>query len=339
MQGTPDGEPRSSPRQRLLAAARLLATIGILIGLVYRLSPGEIADAAGGARLWPLVAAGALMVPVQALVVVKWRWLVRGRGVAASDRLLTESYFQANLVTTVLPTSIGGDVYRVYRVARETGGAVTDVTMSVLFERGTGYGAMAWLGIVGAGFHFGGVLAGAALLAAGVLAATVALAMAGRVRLPRVPLEHRLRTLARDRTELRRLVLMTAFSVVIQALFISSIALIGVAFRVDASWWYWAFAVATVALATLVPVSLGGLGVRESGFATLLAAEGASGAAGASVGFTLALVVALVSLAAVVVMAIAGRLHRLTSAAGRPQDADLPAASSRAAKSSTGSGV
>lgn len=296
-------------RRRLLGAARIVATGAILAALVLKLSPGEIASAVRDARPWPLAAAAITMALVQALVVVKWWWLARGRGISAGATLLARRYVQANLLTTALPTAIGGDVYRVYRVSRDAEAPAADVTMTVLFERATGYAAMASLGLLGAAVHFGGAGGGAAVLAVGAVLGPAALLAADRLWLPSLPAGHRLRTLVRDRAELRRLVWMTLFSLVIQALYISSIALMGDAFRVDASWWYWAATVAVVAAATLLPLSLGGLGVRESGFAALLSREGGSAAAGASVGFALALIIALVSLVAVVVFEIGARLE------------------------------
>jgi uncharacterized membrane protein YbhN (UPF0104 family) len=310
--------PRALTRRRLAGLARIAVTAGMLAALVAKLSPRELASVAAGARLWPLAAAAAVMALVQGLVLLKWWWLTRGRGIAASGQLLGRSYFLANLLTTVLPTAIGGDVYRIYRVSRDTGARTADVTMSVLFERATGYGAMASLGALGAAFHFGGAGAGIGLLGAGLLLAPLALLAAGRVWLPRLPSGHRLRTVVRDRAELRRLVWATLLSLAIQALYISSIALIGVAFRVEASWWYWASSVAVVAAATLVPLSLGGLGVRESGFAALLSRQSGSVAAGASVGFALGALLVLVSALALAVLEAASRFETAPERAMRP---------------------
>lgn len=323
MPETSSVRPRRRSRARLAATARIVATLAILAALVVKLSPAEIAGVVRDARPWPLVGAAALMALVQTLVVVKWWWLLRGRGVAADPQLLGRSYFIGNLLTTVLPTAIGGDVYRVYRVTRDTGARTADVSMSVLFERATGYGAMVSLGVLGVAFHIGATSAGVALLAGGLALALLVLAAADRVRLPRLPERHRLRAVVRDRAEVRRLVWMTCFSLGIQALYISSIALIGLAFRIEASWWYWATSVAIVAAATLVPLSLGGLGVRESGFAALLSRQSGSAAAGASVGFALGALLALVSAIALVVLEAASRLEAAPGRAMHPSTSEI----------------
>lgn len=310
---------------RLAAVARIAATIAMLAALVVKLSPAEIAGAVHGARPWPLVGAAALLALVQALVVVKWWWLLRGRDVAAGGQLVGRSYFVGNLLTTVLPTAIGGDVYRIYRVTRDTGARTSDVSMTVLFERATGYGAMASLGALGAAFHVGGAGAGGALLAGGLALTLLALAAADRIWMPRLPARHRLRTVLRDRAELRRLVWITLFSLGIQALYISSIALIGLAFRVEASWWYWATSVAIVAAATLIPLSLGGLGIRESGFAALLSRQSGSAAAGASVGFALGALLAVVSAIALLALEAASRLEVSPGRAASPSTSEAEA--------------
>lgn len=294
-------------RDRLFSAGRVAVTLAVLAGLLFTLGPREIADVVVDAGPWLLAAAALLMVPVQLLVVAKWYWLTRGRGIDAPILLLARTYFLGNLVSTILPTSIGGDVYRVYRVSRETGATIADVTMTVLFERGTGYGALAWLGLLGAAFHFSGVRAGVAVLVVSALGAAGVLFAVSRVWLPQLPANHLLRRLIKDQAELRLIFSMFVFSLLIQAMFVSSIALIGRAFGVDAPWWYWSLSVAIVALVTIVPVSLGGLGLRESGFAALLASQGASGAAGVSVGFTLALLVTAISVVAVAALEVAAR--------------------------------
>ena len=305
-------------RGRLLHTGRVAVTAGVLAALVAKLSPGEILRVVGDARPWPLVSAAAVLALVQTLVVAKWWWLARGRGIVAEGQLLGRSYFRANLLTTVLPTAIGGDVYRIYQVSRDANARTADVTMSVLFERATGYGAMASLGALGAAFHLGGAAAGVALLAAGLLLAPLALVAVDRVWLPRLPAGHRLRTVVRDRAELRRLVWMTMLSLGIQALYISSIVLIGLSFGVEASWWYWAWSVAVIAAATLIPLSLGGLGIRESGFAALLSRQSGSVAAGASVGFALGALLALVSAVALVGLEAASRLQAAPGRTMRP---------------------
>src|SRR6185295_8225976 len=127
---------------RIFAAIRVAATLAIVAGLFVKLSPGDLADTFRHANLWLLLAALALMTLVQALVVVKWLVLLNARDVDAPLHHVIRAYCVGNLLSNVLPTAVGGDVYRVYRIQREANARAADVTMSVLYERATGYGAM-----------------------------------------------------------------------------------------------------------------------------------------------------------------------------------------------------
>jgi uncharacterized membrane protein YbhN (UPF0104 family) len=308
-------------RGRIFAAVRIAATLAIVGGLVFKLSPGDLRDAVADADPWLLFGAFAVMCVVQALVVAKWAVLLRARDVHAPPLQIVRAYCQGNLLSNVLPTAVGGDVYRVYRVQREADARATDVTMSVLYERATGYGAMTCFGALGAAFHYGEPALGFLLLAAGASAALVLAVVLPRAPFPALRDDHMLRNLLAHRRELMAVYQMFVFSLAIQALYISTIALTGRAFGVDVSWWYWAFATWVVAVAVLAPFTLGGLGVRESSFSALLRHAGASAAQGASTGFALALLLILVN---GVGLALVEVLERGASRLRRPESQPTP---------------
>jgi uncharacterized membrane protein YbhN (UPF0104 family) len=286
---------------------RVAATAAIVGGLIFKLSPGELSSTARNANIWLLMAALGVMVLVQALVLIKWLVLLRARDVDAAPLTVARAYCVGNLLSNVLPTGVGGDVYRVYRIQREANARAADVTMSVLYERATGYGAMTCLGALGAAFYYGNVAIGALALGAGAIAAVLLAVVLPRLPFPAVRDDHFLRNLLAHRRELIAVYQMTLFSLAIQALYISTIALLGRAFGIHISWWYWAFATWVVALAILAPFTLGGLGVRESSFSALLKHAGATAAQGASTGFALALALVLVNAAGLLVVELAER--------------------------------
>ena len=294
---------------RPFAALRVLATLGIVAGLVYKLSPGELIDTVRGADPWLLLAALGLSVVVQALVVVKWRVLLRARDVNVRLLSVIRAYCVGNLLSNVLPTGVGGDVYRVYRIQREADARAADVTMSVLYERATGYGAMTMLAAVGAPFYYGNVLFGLFALIAGVAGAAILAFILPNVPFPAVREDHVIRNLLAHRRELIAVYQMVVFSLIIQALNISTIALLGRAFGLDISWWYWALTTWLVAITILAPITLGGFGVRESGFSALAKRVGATAAQGASTGFAAAVLVILVNAAGLLCVEIAERLR------------------------------
>jgi hypothetical protein len=282
-----DDARRGFLQSRLFSIIRVAVTLAIVAGLVVKLSPGELRNTFRDSDPWLLLAATGLMCVVQALVAVKWLVLVRARDIRMPFLPLARVYCIGNLLSNVLPTAVGGDVYRIYRVQRDAHARAADVTMTVLYERATGYGAMTCLGALGAAFYYGEAFVGFLALAGGATAALVLAFVLPRVPFPAIRGDHMLRNLLASRREVIAVYQMSLFSLVIQALYISTIALAGRAFGIDVSWWYWAFATWIVALALLMPVTLGGLGVRESSFSALIKHAGATAAQGASTGFAL----------------------------------------------------
>lgn len=301
---------------RLFALVRVAATLAVVAALVIKLR-GDLASTIRDANPWLLLAALGLMVVVQALVVVKWLVLLRARDVNAPLEHVIRAYCVGNLLSNVLPTAVGGDVYRVYRIQRESRARAADVTMSVLYERATGYGAMTVLGALGATFYYSSAAIGALALATGAAAAVVLAVVLPRMPFPAVRHDHFLRNLLAHRRELVAVYQMLVFSLAIQALYISTIALSGRALGAHVSWWYWAFATWVVAIAVLLPVTLGGLGVREGSFSALVRHAGATAAQGASTGFALGVLLVVVNGAGLIAVEIAVRAGwgRKTSAA------------------------
>jgi uncharacterized membrane protein YbhN (UPF0104 family) len=276
-------------RSRLFAAVRVAATVAIIVGLIIKLSPGDLRAAIRDCDPWMMTGAALMMFAVQALVTVKWFVLTRARDVQLPFVRIARAYCVGNLLTNVLPSAVGGDVYRVYRVQREAKARAADVTMSVLYERATGYGAMTCLGALGAAFHYGEAWAGLLAIAGGAtLVLTVAFVLP-RVPFPAVRGDHFLRNLLAHRREALAVYQMALLSLAIQALYISTIALAGRSLGVEVSWWYWAFITWVIAMALLAPITLGGLGVRESSFSALVKHGGGTAAQGASTGFALGL--------------------------------------------------
>src|SRR2546423_318500 len=136
-------------RSRTFAAVRVGVSLAIVAGLIYKLSPSELADRIRGSNLLLLLAALALMLLSQLLVIVKWALLLRARDVRAPAPLIVRTYCIGNLLSNLLPGAISGDVYRVYCVHRDAEARTIDVTMSVLYERATGDAAMTCLGGLG----------------------------------------------------------------------------------------------------------------------------------------------------------------------------------------------
>ncbi len=69
---------------------------------------------------------------------LRWKLLLAARGVHDSVGWLTRAYFTSYAFSQVLPTSVGGDAWRIFETSRRHPGNVTPVTGSVLLERALG---------------------------------------------------------------------------------------------------------------------------------------------------------------------------------------------------------
>jgi uncharacterized membrane protein YbhN (UPF0104 family) len=305
----PEG-PRSGVLQsRLFSVVRVVVTLAIVVGLIVKLSPNDLRDTVTDADPLLMLAAAALMFVVQAMVAVKWLVLVRAREIDLPFLRLARAYCIGNLITNVLPTAVGGDVYRIYRVQREAHARAADVTMTVFYERATGYAAMTCIGAIGAAFYYDHAAIGLLALAGGAAAAAVLAYVLPRITFPAVRDDHFIRNILANKRELLAVFRMGVFSLAIQALYISTIALAGRALGIDVSWWYWAFATWLVALALLLPITLGGLGVRESSYSALIDNAGGSQAQGAAAGFALGALLIVANGAGLLLIEFVERLH------------------------------
>ena len=142
--------------------------------------------------------------------------------------------------------------------------------------------------------------------------------------LPRFPFPalregHFLRNLLAHRQEAMAVYRMAVFSLLIQALYIATITLTGRAFGAHISYWYWAFATWVVAVAVLLPVTLGGLGVRESTYSFFVKQAGGTAAQGASTGFAMAILMVGVNALGLLAVEVAERVGFGTERAGAGQ--------------------
>jgi uncharacterized membrane protein YbhN (UPF0104 family) len=164
-----------------------------------------------------------------------------------------------------------GEVYRVAQLRRRGLGLV-EAGAIVLADRSSGILVIAGAGLVGAaafgvesvGSHF-------TLVSAASLAGTAILAMliGGRIAARRwAP------TVLPFFTDLRTLVGVVAASLAILTCWIGSVAAYAWSLGLDVELAVIAFAAPLVSIATLLPVSIGGIGIREASYALLLAPYG-----------------------------------------------------------------
>jgi uncharacterized membrane protein YbhN (UPF0104 family) len=271
---------------------RLCGSVALLAVLAWRLDWRQVGAAFAhlNVALWLLAVAA--YAAIQALSSLRWRMLARVQGYDGPLGAFVAYYFIGMFFNLVLPTSVGGDVVRVWYLANRDGtgpreGRRMAALVCVMAERVNGVLVLVVLACVAAAFSptplppwlAGGV----AVIGATSVCCVAALPALNRLfeKYPRVGghprLAHLRRLLAGSLAygEHPALVFnVTALSVVVQVGNVVVVWLIGVALGLPISPWYYGVLVPLVTLLTLLPVSVNGMGLREAGTVLLLAPLG-----------------------------------------------------------------
>jgi glycosyltransferase 2 family protein len=223
-----------------------------------------------------------------------WRWaeLARPLGFNFSRLRFMQLYFEGMFFNLCLPSSIGGDVLKAYWLAPTTAGRVL-AGCTVLADRAVGVVGLCVIGTTALiARAFGISVAPALLLGVGLLVAALAAVSLG-LRVWKwlagfLPANGRAARLAeklmpyhRRPEVLRRSI---GWGMVVQGLNVLAVAEIGHAMGLGIPLGAYCIAVPAVALLTCLPVSIGGVGVREGGLAWMLASYGVSEEMGVTLG-------------------------------------------------------
>jgi glycosyltransferase 2 family protein len=265
------------------------------------------------------------------IVLSAWRWqrVLAAFGSPVPLRSLTGHYFAGQFVGNVLPSTIGGDVLRVSRSAKNVGSSETAFA-AVALERLSGFVALPIICLFG--FLVDPSLlesstAWVALLVSGItlaaLAAIVVLAahprMAGRFR------EHEnwMRFIGathvgveRIRADPRAAVSILATAMIYQVSVVLTVGFVVLALDAPVPVGAVIAFVPVVAMAQVLPISLSGLGVREGMFVLLLHPLGVPNGQAIGIGLLWYLTMLLVSLLGAPAFAVGNRTNAAKVGAG-----------------------
>jgi glycosyltransferase 2 family protein len=271
-------------RRPLITTSKVLVSAGLLAWLLHKAGFGSLADAIRHASLIWLgtgVALGFLSTCVQA-----WQWQALLGALDMPRRWLVclRLIFAGNSVNVILPTSIGGDVMRANMVARGPRERVGGLT-SVVLQRLCNFPGM--ILIMGVGLLFTlsshqadrvrplaamGVLVGITGL---VLCVTPMFAWLARQRtLERVRIAKLFLALDDFRGQSRQLLHASARGTVFWTLAVLNQWCFMRAVGINADLLYAAMVTTTVNAITLLPISINGYGLRDTGFVALLTVQG-----------------------------------------------------------------
>ena len=286
-------------RRLALFALRLAVAVGGL-ALVARLAlPDSDAGlmrtlrsawSADTTEAWAYVSLAAAMFGVSyAVGALRFQWLLASAGHAVRLATLLRAYLVASFFNLVLPGLILGDVYRLADARRDTGQG-SEVLGVIALERLLGFSALGTMALLAAPLLpadleirvsvglFGAVVTVAPLAVLSATGLRLGGAVAGRVGdiWPRggETATRALGAVGRVRAEPSVIARCFALSVVNQ--WLPVIAVIALAEPLDSSvaWYWFAAIVPFVTLASLIPISIGGTGIREGLFVALFGALG-----------------------------------------------------------------
>jgi uncharacterized membrane protein YbhN (UPF0104 family) len=275
-------------RPRMLDALKVLISAGLITYLlVFQVELREVVRVLSGAN-WKLLAiAAALIIGGTALRAVRWQILLPAMDARVPLRLLVQLYFIGAFFNIFLPTGLGGDAVRIARLARVTGRTPESIGVT-LVDRATGLwvlfllalGALpfshhllppGWTTVIALGAA-GGVLGGCL-----VMGTPLVPWLGSRIRLPgQQKLERLYRTVAL--VGYRRLGKACLVSLVFAGLLIALTVLVARALGVHLPVRAFIIFTPIISFSLALPISIGGLGVREQTFVLLFTSMGVSAA-------------------------------------------------------------
>ncbi len=281
--------PGKSVNSRLGRGLRLAISLALLIFLFTRLDLASCLRIVSDAHLWRVGVVFLLTIADRMLAAYRWFLLVRDKNAAATFPVVVRVFFISNFLGTFLPGSIGVEAIRVYGLSRATSDVALSVS-SILVERVFALIALLALVLVGLAASPPGLPANLAPWAWGLLflliAGSAAL-MHPRLRLTthfflpgswlapvRNGLDKLYASLDGFKTQPRLLAGVMVLSVIFQMLRVATALACAWALGLEISITHFVVIVPVVILVTMLPISIGGLGVREVSYVYLLGLAG-----------------------------------------------------------------
>lgn len=281
-------------KSRLLLAAKILVTAGLLAYLLYsKIDWHEFRAVLRQIRpIWLLAALG-VSYAAYFWSVDRWKLILTCFRIEAPYRSLVRITFIGAFFSQFLPSLVGGDFFRAYYLGRDQKRRLTTTLTSVILDRGIGFVALLTLGTVSAAVR--SVTVQGVKVFPAVAAFTTVFVLGNAVILSHTMhrwldslLRRRGKTKAVERLDavsdgLRMLgrspailgrTLFISFGVQLLSVFVTW--LIGRALQVEAAFIYFLIFVPIITIITMIPVSVSGLGLREGAFSLLFSQVGVS---------------------------------------------------------------
>lgn len=291
-------------------AIKLIITVVLLSLLVRKMAVSEVVTMVSGLNLESLGISVLLTVAAVILSAYKWQLLLIARGCSLSIGALTKYYFVGLFMNNFLPSSIGGDLMRIYQVGKRIGNN-NEAAASVILER-----LLATLGLI--------IPAAVALLPNRILLGKVLLPVISFLviclifafiiakpaivkPLARVPWKWWQKTVTRLReinniiqayrskpaAVIKVIVYSVMFQMVVVCINYYLVRAMGIS---HISLWQCTLMVPVISAVSMIPISINGLGVREGAYVLLFGTLGLSSSQAVTLSLLFFIIVTLVSL-------------------------------------------
>jgi len=264
---------------------KIVVSTGLLVYLFLTVDLGTFWATLRQARWEYLVLAGALMLLGTALRALRWQVLLEAQAIHVPLRRLVELYFAGAFFNITLPTGLGGDAVKMMELGRTTG-KVPEAIGTTLVDRAIGLWTLFVMALAALPFSYhllpgdNGLyvllLSVAAVVGGWVVMGTPLIPWLGsKIRLPG---QESLERFYRSVSSLGYPALGKAclVSLVFNIMLVLFNGLIATGLGVNLPWGIWLLFTPIISLSLALPISIGGLGVREQTVTILLGTMGVS---------------------------------------------------------------
>jgi len=273
-------------KKHLFNVLKVVVSAGLITYLlVFQVDLGELWDVVRQARWGYLATAMILMIVGTALRAVRWQVLLQALDICVPLGRLVHLYFVGAFFNIFLPTGLGGDAVKMAKLARSTG-RTPEAIGTTLVDRATGLWVLFLLAALALPFSYALLPQGWAPAIAigtlvGVIGGWIVMGtplvpwLGGKVRLPgQDNLDRFYRSVSR--LGYPALGKACAVSLVFDVLLIGFNALIAYGLGVDQPLGIFLLFTPIISFSLALPISIGGLGVREQTYVLLFSSLGVS---------------------------------------------------------------
>ncbi|TET49957.1 MAG: flippase-like domain-containing protein [Actinomycetota bacterium] len=270
-------------KRKLANILRIVISLSLLTFLVYRNRGNfaNIVEASKDLNIYYLIIAFIFYFIAISFIVFRWGTLLKAHDFFISNRFLWQSALIGFFYNNLLPSSAGGDFYRVYDIKQNKGIPVNEGIASVVMERVIGTLSSIVLLIIA---YFIGLFdyltrnAALGLIVSGLVIILFFIALFfprlfklnlllnkfrifSKIR-PRLKEFHVI--LSGYRYKVKYLIMSFLFTMLIQVFFFISYNSISLALGLELRFYVFIFIIPFISLVSSVPVTIGGIGIREN---------------------------------------------------------------------------